>query len=44
MGRRARDAYRRAPRDVSDPPWSVGTNMGEERAPNRRLLQFKIEK
>ena len=32
MGRGARDAYRWVPRDAPDPPWSVGTNLGEENA------------
>ena len=32
VGRGARDAYPRAPRDAPDPPWSVGTNLGEESA------------
>ena len=30
MGRGARNAYRWVPREPSDPPWSVGTNLGEE--------------
>ena len=42
MGRGARDAYRRVPRDVSDLPWSVGTNLGEESPESGRWLQFKI--
>ena len=24
------DAYHRAPGDVSEPPWSVGTDLGEQ--------------
>ena len=30
LGRGTRDAYRRVPRDAPDPPWSVGTNLGEK--------------
>ena len=32
MGRGARDAYCRVPGDASDPPWSLGTDLGEENA------------
>ena len=35
MGRRARDAYRRVPRDAPDPLWSVGINLGEESSEGR---------
>ena len=41
MGRGARDAYRRAPRDAPDPPWSVGTNLGEESTESGRYCSSK---
>ena len=44
MGRRARDAYRRAPRDAPDPPWSVGTHLGEESAESGRRCSSKSKK
>ena len=42
MGRGARDAYRRVPRDASDPPWSMGTDLGEERAEHGRSCSPKL--
>ena len=47
MGRGARDACRRAPRDGPEPLWSVGTNLSEERVSagsgrGGTLMQFKI--
>jgi len=41
MGRGARDAYRRVPRDAPDPPWSAGTNLGEESTESGRGCSSK---
>jgi len=42
VGRGARDAYRRVPRDAPDPPWSMSTNLGEESAEFGRGCSSKI--
>ena len=41
MKRGARGAYRRVPRDAPDPPWSLGTNLGEESTESDRCCSSK---